>query len=70
MIGRQAAAGYVLVPFAGSGSECCAAKKLQLPFIGIELNADYIAIIHQRLQDSGKNEADPHLYESVPDATV
>jgi site-specific DNA-methyltransferase (adenine-specific) len=41
--------GYVLVPFAGSGSECVAAKKLGLPFIGIELNPDYIKIINTRL---------------------
>lgn len=66
---QPAAAGYVLVPFAGSGSECCAAKKLQLPFIGIELNVDYIALIHQRLQDAGKTEAGPRLCESAPDAT-
>lgn len=65
---QPAAAGYVLVPFAGSGSECVAAKKLQLPFIGIELNAEYIAIIHRRLQDSGRNEASPHLCESALDA--
>ena len=41
--------GYVLVPFAGSGSECVAAKKLGLPFIGIELNPEYIKIINNRL---------------------
>jgi site-specific DNA-methyltransferase (adenine-specific) len=41
--------GYVLVPFAGSGSECVAAKKIGLPFIGIELNADYIKLINERL---------------------
>jgi site-specific DNA-methyltransferase (adenine-specific) len=41
--------GYVLVPFAGSGSECVAAKKIGLPFIGIELNADYVKLINERL---------------------
>ena len=42
--------GYVLVPFAGSGSECLAAKQQGLPFIGIELNEDYVKLIHERLQ--------------------
>ena len=42
--------GYVLVPFAGSGSECLAAKRLGLPFIGIELNAEYVNLIHERLK--------------------
>jgi site-specific DNA-methyltransferase (adenine-specific) len=41
--------GYVLVPFAGSGSECLAAKNLGLPYLGIEINTDYIKIIHERL---------------------
>jgi site-specific DNA-methyltransferase (adenine-specific) len=41
--------GYVLVPFAGSGSECVAAKKMGLPFIGIELNPEYIKVINDRL---------------------
>lgn len=43
--------GYVLVPFAGSGSECLAAKRLNLPFVGIELNEEYVKLIHTRLQD-------------------
>ena len=42
--------GYVLIPFAGSGSECVAAKKLGLPFIGVECNPEYVKIIHERLQ--------------------
>ena len=41
--------GYVFIPFAGSGSECVAAKKLGLPFVGIELNPEYVKLIHQRL---------------------
>jgi site-specific DNA-methyltransferase (adenine-specific) len=41
--------GYVLVPFAGSGSECVSAKKMNLPFVGIELNEEYIKLIHTRL---------------------
>jgi site-specific DNA-methyltransferase (adenine-specific) len=44
------AEGYVLIPFAGSGSECLAAKNLGLPFVGIELNPEYVALIHERLQ--------------------
>jgi len=43
--------GYVLVPFAGSGSECVAAKKLGLPFIGIEINETYVALIEERLEE-------------------
>jgi len=46
---QTATDGYVLVPFAGSGSECLAAKNNNLPFVGIELNAEYIKIIKERL---------------------
>lgn len=41
--------GYVLIPFAGSGSECVAAKNLDMSFVGIEINPDYVKLIHQRL---------------------
>ena len=44
--------GFVLVPFAGSGSECVAAKQLGLPFVGIELNGDYVALIRKRLGET------------------
>jgi site-specific DNA-methyltransferase (adenine-specific) len=42
--------GYVLIPFAGSGSECVAAKLLNMSFIGIEINKTYIDIINDRLK--------------------
>ena len=38
----------LLVPFAGSGSECVAAKNNNIDFIGFELNKDYIDIANQR----------------------
>lgn len=41
--------GYVLIPFAGSGSECVASKKLGLSFVGIELNEEYVKLIKERL---------------------
>ena len=39
----------MLTPFAGSGSECCAAKKLNLNYIGFELEQKYIDIANERL---------------------
>ncbi len=47
----------VLIPFAGSGSECVAAKKLNRNYIGYELNEDYIAIANKRLTDIKQIEA-------------
>ena len=34
--------GKVLIPFAGSGSECAMAKSLGIDFVGIELNPKYV----------------------------
>lgn len=48
---QPASDGYVLVPFAGSGSECVAAKRLGLPFVGIELNPTYVTLIQERLKE-------------------
>ncbi len=52
---QPADAGFVLVPFAGSGSECVAAAALGLPFVGIELNPTYVALARGRL----RTPADP-----------
>lgn len=56
---QPATDGYVLVPFAGSGSECLAAKKLGLPFVGIELNPEYVKLITERLQEKEKKPNTP-----------
>ena len=40
---------FVVVPFAGSGSECVAAKELNRPYLGFELNPDYVKIARDRL---------------------
>jgi site-specific DNA-methyltransferase (adenine-specific) len=48
--------GYVLVPFAGSGSECVSAKNLNMPFVGIELNPEYVKLISQRLYSHHKKD--------------
>jgi site-specific DNA-methyltransferase (adenine-specific) len=58
---QPATEGYVLIPFAGSGSECVASKNLGLPFVGIELNADYINLITHRLQENTQTEVNPDL---------
>lgn len=44
--------GIVLVPFAGSGSECIASKNNGLKYIGIEINENYIEVIKKREKDS------------------
>jgi len=39
----------LLVPFAGSGSECVAAKKEGINFIGFEINEEYVRLCIKRL---------------------
>ena len=41
--------GVVLDPFSGAGTTALVARKLNRKFIGIELNAEYIAIANKRL---------------------
>lgn len=40
----------ILVPFAGSGSECVSAKNNKRDFIGFELNPEYIKVAQKRLK--------------------
>lgn len=39
----------VVVPFAGSGSECVAAKEEKVNFIGFEINNEYVKLCNDRL---------------------
>jgi DNA modification methylase len=39
----------VVVPFAGSGTECISAAAHDRPFWGAEINANYVALAHRRL---------------------
>ena len=41
--------GYLFVPFVGTGSECVSAKKLGVPFIGVEKNPIYVKLSNSRL---------------------
>ena len=41
----------LIVPFAGSGSECVAAKKLNINFIGYEINEEYVKLCNERLKN-------------------
>lgn len=58
----------VLVPFAGSGSECVAAKSAGRNFLGFELNPDYIAIAQSRISATtfGSLLNDKDLFASEP----
>jgi site-specific DNA-methyltransferase (adenine-specific) len=42
--------GKVLIPFAGSGSECVAAKRLGIDFLGIEINPEYVEYASQWIE--------------------
>lgn len=56
----------ILIPFAGSGSECVATKAAGRNFLGFELNPDYIAIAQSRLSTTIFNSisTDEDLFNS------
>ena len=42
--------GNILIPFAGSGSECIVAKQLGINYLGIELNPEYVDFANKWLK--------------------
>lgn len=61
---REKERNLVVVPFAGSGSECVAAKQLDMDFISFELNEDYITIANKRMSKVSPSEAEIHTGET------
>lgn len=57
----------VVIPFAGSGSECVAAKKIQLNYIGFEINEDYIQLCNQRLDSIYTDEEEEDSKDAIGD---
>jgi site-specific DNA-methyltransferase (adenine-specific) len=51
----------LVVPFAGSGSECVSAKKNNIDFIGFEINNDYIDLANGRLLE----QQDVNLLQNI-----
>jgi len=45
---------FLLVPFAGSGSDCIAAKSCGVNFIGFETDADYVRMSNERIDNLDK----------------
>ena len=48
-INKSIKSNFIVVPFAGSGSECVAAKSLGHNFLGYEINKDYVSLCEERL---------------------
>lgn len=44
----------LVVPFVGSGSECVTAKKMNINFIGYEINSKYVELANSRISEISK----------------
>jgi site-specific DNA-methyltransferase (adenine-specific) len=62
---KQNTSDVVVIPFAGSGSECVACKELGLPFISFEINPDYVELCKKRLEDPSNTEVNESPHEEV-----
>lgn len=67
---KQNTSDLVVIPFAGSGSECVACKQLGLPYIGFEINEEYVQICNQRLEDTKSDGNEKNQLESSDKAST
>jgi site-specific DNA-methyltransferase (adenine-specific) len=51
MVSEQNDTNIVVVPFTGLGSELVATRDMALPFIGFDINPDYVSLCKRRLAD-------------------
>lgn len=56
---RKAPDGIVVIPFAGSGSECVACKHLGIGFIAFEINEAYVELTRTRLANCLESSSSP-----------
>jgi len=47
---------HLLVPFAGSGSECLAAAQLGITYTGYEINKQYVQLAKKRIKETLKSQ--------------
>ena len=55
--------GKVLVPFAGSGSECVVAKTLGIEYLGIEINPEFVDFATKWLEYESRDQITLRLFE-------
>ena len=55
--------GKVLVPFAGSGSECVVAQALDVEYLGIEVNPEFADFAMKWLEYERKDQITLKLFE-------
>ncbi len=60
----------VLVPFAGAGSECIAAREFGAHFLGFETDPEFVALCHRRLNAGGASTARRVKREPVKNAAA
>jgi site-specific DNA-methyltransferase (adenine-specific) len=58
ILASQKPNGLVVIPFAGSGSECVACDQLKMPFIAYEVNEDYVVLARERLANKSTGGAE------------
>ncbi len=54
----------LLVPFAGSGSECVAAAELGIHFVGFDTDPAYLSIAKRRIEDVLSSQAHHQLFDA------